>query len=99
MSNDLNLGKNKSFLADIEFAAARTKLDPAALAAVIDMEALKDRHGVWQETSKNPKSSAQGMTQFLTGTWLEQARTPGRYVNEEAKRLGLVDEHNHVVSG
>jgi hypothetical protein len=65
---------------------------------VIDMEAAKD-NGVWRATSKNPNSSAQGLTQFVSATWLEQAQKPGRYLNDYARTHGLVDEHNHIVPG
>jgi hypothetical protein len=98
MSPQLNLGVNKDYRADIEFAAARTNLDPAVIAAVIDMEALKS-HGVWQKESKNPHSSAQGLTQFVSATWIGEAEKPGRYLNEYAKANGLIDARNHIVPG
>jgi LysM repeat protein len=59
-------------------------------------EEMKD---AWDPEAVNSKSSATGLTQFLKGTWLDQARTTGTYLNEVAKEKGYVDENNRVVKG
>lgn len=88
-SGTLKLGKNEIFRAPLLQAGARTQIDPAALAALINAEAAKKR-GVWQKNSKAPTSSAAGLTQFINSTWLQMARTRGTLLNETGKADGLV---------
>lgn len=44
--------------------------------------------GEWNEKSASPLSSARGMTQFLDGSWIDQAVTDGTYLNAKAKSEG-----------
>lgn len=46
--------------------------------------------GEWDARSASPLSSARGMTQFLDGSWMDQALTDGTYLNAKAKKEGWV---------
>ncbi|HEX8388508.1 MAG TPA: LysM peptidoglycan-binding domain-containing protein [Sphingomonas sp.] len=94
---NLRLGANERYRSAILEASQRTGMTPQTAAAIIDAEAAKDRDGTWRADSRAGTSSATGLTQFLSGTWLEQARRPGSILNAEAKALGLVDQRNRVV--
>lgn len=87
----LDLGDNDEYKDDILAASERTGIDPAALAAMIDAEAAK-KDGVWDKDSKATGSSAAGLTQFLKGTWNQQAVKAGTYLNEKAVEQGLVEQ-------
>jgi hypothetical protein len=84
----LRLGPNASFQPLLEQAARRTSLDPGLLAAIIDAEAARRPDGSWNPASRNPRSSASGLGQFLTGTWLDEARRPGSWLAGEAAARG-----------
>ena len=53
----------------------------------------------WDERAAPPRGSARGATQFLERTWLGEAQRPGTYLNEEARRRGLVDAEHRLVAG
>jgi LysM repeat protein len=53
----------------------------------------------WDPTAVNAQSKATGLTQFLKGTWLDQARRPGTYLNQVAREKGYVDDKNRLVAG
>jgi hypothetical protein len=91
----LALAANEIYRAHILEAAARTGVDPAALAALISAEAAV-RNGVWDAMSKAVSSSASGLTQFLDASWIEQAERPGTLLHEEARRLELLDDRGKV---
>lgn len=97
MSGGLRLGVNQPYADDINFAASRTQLDPAAIAAVIEMEAHKNDRQMWDKDWPNRHGSAQGMAQILNRTWLEQAQKPGRYLHDEAMRLGFIDKQDRIL--
>lgn len=42
----------------------------------------------WNPRSASPLSSARGMTQFLDGSWLDQAFTEGTFLHARLKKLG-----------
>ncbi|WP_084581871.1 LysM peptidoglycan-binding domain-containing protein [Sphingomonas azotifigens] len=92
---DLSLGANEQYRGAILEASNRTGMAPQTVAAIIDAEAAKSQ-GVWQANSKAGTSSATGLTQFLTGTWIGEATRPGSLLNQEAKALGLVGSDNRV---
>ena len=98
-TDTLTLGANERYRADIEFAADRTGLPKAVIAAVINAEAAKDANGVWDPDSANGRSSARGLTQFLSSTWIGEATKPGTHLNQYARDAGYVDGNNQVVDG
>ncbi|GAA4010308.1 hypothetical protein GCM10022280_04390 [Sphingomonas swuensis] len=79
------LGANAAYQPLLEQAAKRTGFDPALLAAIIDAEAAKTGGGQWDPVSRNPRSTAAGLGQFLAGTWLGEARRPGSWLFETAR--------------
>jgi hypothetical protein len=87
-SGPLRLGPNQAFAPALERAAARTGLDPAMLASIVDAEAARRGDGSWDPASRNPRSSATGLGQFLTGTWLDEARRAGSRLRETAEARG-----------
>ena len=95
----LALGPNASHGDAIARAAARTGIPEAALAAIVDAEAAKGRDGSWQSLSRNPRSSAAGLGQFLSGTWIGEAQRTGTWLHGEAERRGWLDERGKVLPG
>lgn len=89
---------NQPFAPALEDAARRTGIPAAALAAIIDAEAGRNAKGGWNIHSRNPRSSAAGLGQFLSGTWLDLARTPGTWLNREARARGLIDGEGHIAT-
>lgn len=90
-TSSLNLGANAGFARFIEAAAERTGVPPAALAAIVDAEAAKLPSGQWNPQSRNPRSSAAGLGQFLSGTWIEQAQRPGTWLHGQADARGWLE--------
>jgi hypothetical protein len=90
------LGPNSCFGAAIEGAAARTGIPATALASIIDAEAARGRDGSWNTHSRNPRSSAAGLGQFLSGTWEGEAERPGTWLNGEARRRGWLNAGGQV---
>ncbi|GAA4033918.1 hypothetical protein GCM10022281_12400 [Sphingomonas rosea] len=84
----LNLGANATFAPAIEAAAARTGLAPAMLAAIVDAEAGRAADGRWDPGSRNPRSTATGLGQFLQSTWLGEARREGSWLHAVATERG-----------
>ena len=93
----LSLGINEVFRASLLKAEAITRIDAAALAAVIDAEAAKINGGHWDPKSFNRKSGAAGLTQFVKDTWLGHARHSTTLLNKVAKEKGLVTALDGVV--
>jgi hypothetical protein len=87
-SGPLRLGPNQPLAPMLERAAARTGLEPALLASIVDAEAARRPDGSWDPASRNPRSSAAGLGQFLTGTWLNEARRPGSWLRATAETRG-----------
>ena len=50
----------------------------------------KGKGGRWQVMSRNPRSSAAGLGQFLSGTWIGEAQRKGTYLNEVARTRGWI---------
>lgn len=90
------LGPNSRFAAAINDAAERTGIPAAALATIVDAEAARGRDGSWNVYSRNPRSSAAGLGQFLSGTWEGEAERPGTWLNGEARRRGWLNEAGQV---
>lgn len=83
-----NLGANAGYSSAIANAARRTRIPQAALASIIDAESAKNKAGVWQTSSRNSRSSATGLGQFLSGTWKSEAQRVGTWLNDLARRNG-----------
>lgn len=93
------LGPNARHAAAIEQAAQRTNMPPAVLAAIVDAEAAKGRDGGWKLYSRNPRSSAAGLGQFLAGTWRDEAERPGTWLNQTARANGWLTQGGKVEHG
>jgi len=92
------LGRNARHAPTLQAAAARTGIPAAALAAIVDAEAGKARDGTWQTYSRNPRSSAAGLGQFLSRTWEGMAETGGTWLNGFARANGLLGENGKVLA-
>ncbi len=86
----VKLGKNKKYKPAILEASKRTGVAPSAIAAMIDAEAAKTPTGEWNPNSKATTSSAQGLTQFLNGTWKEMAMRPDTALHKAALDAGYI---------
>ncbi len=85
-----NLGPNERHRAAITQAAERTSLPATALASIINAEAGKLKGGAWNSFSRNPRSSAAGLGQFLSGTWVDMAEKRGTWLNMQARKQGYL---------
>lgn len=90
------LGANARHQASLDRAANRTGIPAAALAAIVDAEAAKGRDGSWKTHSRNPRSSAAGLGQFLSGTWQSEAERPGTWLNATARAQGWLNDGGKV---
>lgn len=87
------------YAASFSAAATRTGIPSAALSAIIGAEAGRDKNGAWNPLSRNPRSSAAGLGQFLSGTWLGLARQAGTWLNAHAREAGLIDSAGTIAPG
>lgn len=92
------LGPNARHEATLASAAARTGIPAPALAAIVNAEAAKGEDGSWLAYSRNPRSSAAGLGQFLSGTWAGMAETKGTWLNELARTRGWLGEGGRIVA-
>lgn len=85
---------------NIESAKLRTVIEKTVKVRGIS-KTIKQRvsTGEWDPASKNDKSSAQGMTQFLAGTWLGEATRKGTFISEKSlsNRWAKSDEKGRIV--
>lgn len=93
------LGPNGRFGGALEAAARRTGIPAAALAAIVDAEAAKRCDGSWKTTSRNPRSSAAGLGQFLGSTWQGEAERAGTWLHGIAMGQGWLSSDGHVLPG
>lgn len=98
-SGALSLGPNALFGPALERAASRTGLDPALLASIVDAEAGRSGNGRWDPASRNPRSSAAGLGQFLESSWLAEARRPGSWLAAEAAARGWTQNDGSLRPG
>jgi hypothetical protein len=98
-ADGLRLGVNARYAPAFSVAEARTGIPASALAAIVDAEAAKGGDGSWNTHSRNPRSSAAGLGQFLSGTWQELAQTPGTWLNGVAAERGWLDGRGRVQTG
>lgn len=92
----LNLGANARYGWAFANAEQRTGIPAPALAAIVDAEAAKSQDGSWNTLSRNPRSSAAGLGQFLSGTWQDLAQTEGTWLNAVAGQRGWLDAGGKV---
>ncbi len=92
----LALGSNAQFAPALARAAEATGVPAGAIAAIVDAEAARRADGSWNPLSRNPRSSAAGLGQFLSGTWQDMARTPGTWLNETAASHGWLDGQGRI---
>ncbi|TXC69647.1 peptidoglycan-binding protein [Sphingomonas ginsenosidivorax] len=93
------LGPNGRFGDALEATARRTGIPAAALAAIVDAEAAKGCDGSWKTTSRNPRSSAAGLGQFLGSTWQSEAERAGTWLHGIALGQGWLSADGHVLPG
>ena len=91
----LELKDNAVYQPMLENAGARTGLSPAMLAAIVNAEAAS-RNGMWDPNSRNPRSTAAGLTQFLSSTWESETERPGTWLNGVARERGWLDSNGQV---
>ncbi|GAA0751944.1 peptidoglycan-binding protein [Sphingomonas sp. ABOLD] len=87
-SGGLALGSNARYADTLAAAEARSGIPRSAIAAIVDAEAGKGQDGSWNPLSRNPRSSAAGLGQFLSGTWQTLAEQSGTWLNEVAQARG-----------
>lgn len=92
----LHNGPNARYAGMLDAAASRTGIPASALAAIVDAEAAKGAGGTWQPYSRNPRSSAAGLGQFLSGTWEGEAERSGSWLNQTAQARGWLDSRGQV---
>ncbi len=85
-----------AYRAFLSSASERTGIPVSALAAIIDAEAAKGSDGRWLPLSRNPRSSAAGLGQFLSGTWKDEAERNGTWLNQLAQANGWLNENGHI---
>lgn len=90
------LGVNARYGASFAEAERRTGIPAPALAAIVNAEAAKNGDGSWNPLSRNTRSSAAGLGQFLSGTWAGMAETPGTALHQIASARGWLGEHGKV---
>jgi hypothetical protein len=95
----LQLGANARYAGTFAIAEARTGIPASALAAIVDAEAAKTGDGSWNTHSRNPRSSAAGLGQFLSGTWQDLAQTQGTWLNSYAADRGWLDGRGRLQTG
>jgi hypothetical protein len=90
------LGANARHAPTLERAAERTGIPATALAAIVNAEAAKNSTGQWNVYSRNSRSSAAGLGQFLSRTWEGMAETRGTWLNQTAQAKGWLDRSGQV---
>lgn len=90
------LGPNIRFRSTLAAAAERVGVPASALAAIVDAEAGKAADGSWKVYSRNPRSSAAGLGQFLNRTWEGLAESRGTWLHDYADRQGWLGADGQV---
>jgi len=90
------LGPNQAYAPWLRAAADRTGVPGSAIAAIVGAEAAKGHDGRWLPLSRNPRSSAAGLGQFLARTWLGEAERAGTWLHQLASGNGWLDTRGRV---
>lgn len=90
------LGPNSAYAGTLRDAAARTGVPAEVLGAIVNAEAARDGEGRWLAYSRNPRSSAAGLGQFLSATWIDEAERKGTWLNSLAANNGWLDKDGDV---
>ncbi|WP_246543927.1 peptidoglycan-binding protein [Novosphingobium profundi] len=96
---ELQGGPNARYAPMLREAASRTGLPAAALATIVHAEAARGSDGRWLAYSRNPRSSAAGLGQFLNATWISEAERAGTWLNAQARERGWLDARGRVERG
>lgn len=90
------LGPNQAYAPWLRAAADRTGVPGPAIAAIVGAEAAKGHDGRWLPLSRNPRSSAAGLGQFLARTWIGEAERAGTWLHQFASANGWLDPQGRV---
>lgn len=88
--------ENNKYRAYIINTAKRHDFTPHALAALINAEAAKNKNGEWNTNSQANSSTAAGLTQFLSGTWLEICKNQSSLVGQHISRYPDLTEQQKL---
>lgn len=72
----------------IDFATGKPKLKKNGKPQIVKSVDPDWVEGEWGPRSRNPSSSARGMTQFLDRSWIAMACSDGSYLNARARKGG-----------
>ena len=97
-ADNLHLGVNDEYRPAMLKAARTFDLPPQTLAALIGAEASRNKRHEWDPKSRNKKTDASGLTQFMARTWLGEAERRGSYLNGLATRLGYLDKKGKIAA-
>jgi hypothetical protein len=89
-------GPNAGYAPILSAAAQRAGVPSTALASIVHAEAAKGPDGRWLPYSRNPRSSAAGLGQFLSGTWRGEAEREGTWLNQMARQRGWLNGDGKV---
>jgi len=90
------LGPNQAYAPWLRAAADRTGVPEPAIAAIVGAEAAKAHDGRWLPLSRNPRSSAAGLGQFLARTWIGEAERAGTWLHQLASANGWLNPQGRV---
>jgi hypothetical protein len=90
------LGLNQAYAPWLRAAADRTGVPGPAIAAIVGAEAAKGHDGRWLPLSRNPRSSAAGLGQFLARTWIGEAERAGTWLHQRASANGWLSAEGRV---
>ncbi|MBW6525542.1 peptidoglycan-binding protein [Sphingomonas sp. RHCKR7] len=90
------LGPNQDYAPWLRAAADRTGVPGPAIAAIVGAEAARGGDGRWLPLSRNPRSSAAGLGQFLSRTWIGEAERAGTWLHQLATTNGWLTAEGRV---
>lgn len=96
MGQNLVLGKNELYRGAILEGAYLSGVTPQFLAAMAQAEALTRADGTWRADSEAGTTTAKGLMQFTEGTWRDEAKRRGAYLNKAAGERGLLNANGTI---